>query len=119
MTALATAATMPTIKPRRIVLHDYAGHAFQIQLSRELAHRGHRVLHLYATANPTPKGALRRRPDDPPGLAIQGLSAGSAYQRYAYVKRWRHEVEYGRLLADRIAHERPDLVICCNTPLDS
>ena len=110
---------MATIAPRHIVLHDYAGHAFQIQLSRELAGRGHRIHHLYATANPTPKGALRRRADDPSGLTIHGLSTGSAYQRYAYVKRWRHEVAYGRLLADRVADQRPDLVICCNTPLDS
>ncbi len=108
-----------TIAPRRILLHDYAGHAFQVQLSRELARRGHQVLHLYATANPTPKGALRRRADDPAGLAIAGLSAGSAYQRYAFVKRWRHEIEYGRLLADRVTSQRPDLVICCNTPLDT
>ncbi len=109
----------PALPGRRIVLHDYAGHAFQIQLSRELACRGHDVLHLYAAANPTPKGALSRRADDPNGLAIAGISTGSAYQRYAFIKRWRHEVEYGRLLADRVEQERPDLVICCNTPLDS
>jgi len=105
--------------PRRIVLHDYAGHAFQVQLSRELARRGHQILHLYAAANPTPKGALHCRADDPAGLAIAGLSLGSPYRRYAFVRRWRHEVAYGHLLADRVQRQRPDLVICCNTPLDS
>ncbi len=29
----------------RILVHDYSGHPFQAQLSRELARRGHDVVH--------------------------------------------------------------------------
>jgi len=29
----------------RLLIHDYAGHPFQVQLSRELARRGHSVTH--------------------------------------------------------------------------
>lgn len=103
----------------RICVHDYAGHAFQVQLSRALAGRGHDVLHLYAASNPTPKGALVHRAGDAAGLAIEGLSVSSPYERYAFVKRWRHEVAYGRILARRAADWRPDVVISCNTPLES
>jgi len=40
----------------RLLIHDYAGHPFQVQLSRELARRNHEVLHLYAGYNVTPHG---------------------------------------------------------------
>ena len=48
-----------------IVMHDYAGHPFQVQLSRELAYRGHHVRHQYCTSYTTGRGAVERRPDDP------------------------------------------------------
>ena len=49
-----------------LLIHDYSGHPFQVQLSRALARRGHRVTHLYNASNPTtPKGGLARRGDDP------------------------------------------------------
>ena len=103
----------------RVLIHDYAGHAFQVQLSRELARRGHEVLHLYAVSNPTPKGALVRRPSDPPCFTIEGLTVPSPYERYSFVKRWRHEIAYGRILAERLARWHPDVAISCNTPLDA
>ena len=34
----------------KIIVHDYAGHPFQVQLSRRLASRGHEVLHLYCAS---------------------------------------------------------------------
>jgi hypothetical protein len=33
----------------RILISDYSGHPFQVQLSRELARRGHGVTHSYST----------------------------------------------------------------------
>ena len=47
----------------RILVHDYAGHPFQVQLSRELARRGHEVRHAYASALQTPRGELVKRED--------------------------------------------------------
>ena len=42
----------------RILVHDYAGHPFQVQLSRALAQRGHDVLHAYcASLQTTPISA--------------------------------------------------------------
>jgi hypothetical protein len=48
----------------KIVVHDYAGHAFPISLSRELAARGHDVVHAFASSLQTPRGSLARQPGD-------------------------------------------------------
>ena len=61
----AAASASPRMK---IIVHDYAGHPFQVQLSRRLAARGHDVLHLYCASTHTPRGELERRADDPPRL---------------------------------------------------
>ena len=48
----------------RILVHDYAGHAFPTSLSRELAARGHEVVHAFAGSLQTPRGDLQRGPGD-------------------------------------------------------
>jgi colanic acid biosynthesis glycosyl transferase WcaI len=45
----------------KLVVHDYCGHPFQVQLSRNLAMRGHDVTHIYFADDPGPKGALARK----------------------------------------------------------
>src|SRR5205814_7269121 len=59
--------------PVRIAVHDHSGHAFQAALSRELARRGHDVLHLHNPAFLTGKGRLERQADDPPTLTMEGI----------------------------------------------
>ena len=103
----------------RIVVHDYSGHPFQVDLSRELARRGHRVLHLHFEGFPTPKGKLRTGPDDPEILEIRGLTLGRPFLKYALWRRRGQEVAYGRLAADEILGFEPDLVLAANVPLDA
>ena len=105
----------------RLLIHDFAGHPFAVQLSRALARRGHTVLHVYAAANPTPKGALAPKPDDPDGLAIEGLAINGrgAYARDNFFSRYRYERAYGRALAARVGLWRPEVAVFCNTPLDA
>lgn len=103
----------------RIIVHDFAGHPFQIQLSRELAKRGHHVLHLYSRSIVTPRGALDSQPDDPRQLAIRGISLPSVIDKSSYLKRFLLERKYGRLLAAEIRSYRPDAVVSANTPLDA
>ena len=102
----------------RLVLHDYSGHAFLVQLARQLARDGHDVLHLHFPGFQTPKGALLRRPDDPPNFETRGLSLPGTFAKYSYVKRLRQEFAYGRLLAQAIVAWKPDVVISANSPLD-
>lgn len=103
----------------RLVVHDYAGHPFQIQLSRELARRGHEVLHLHFAQLKTPKGAVTRRESDPASFEIEGLALDRSYEKYSLVKRKFQDQAYGRLAAERIVRYRPDVVISGNTPLDA
>jgi glycosyltransferase involved in cell wall biosynthesis len=104
-------------RPMRIVVHDYAGHPFQIQLSRELARSGHDVLHLYCDSVPTGRGDLARRHDDAPGLQIEAITLAAQFERYAPSKRLRQEIEYGRALAARVRSYAPTVVVSSNTPL--
>ncbi|MGE0153711.1 MAG: glycosyltransferase family 4 protein [Reyranellaceae bacterium] len=98
----------------KIVVHDYSGHPFQVELSRELARRGHHVHHCYSDSIQTPQGALRRSADDPETFSVAAISLGRPVAKYTYVERWRQERRYGRLLAQRIAEREPDVVICGN-----
>jgi glycosyltransferase involved in cell wall biosynthesis len=101
----------------RILVHDYAGHPFQVQLSRELARRGHQVLHAWCARLQTPRGALALDESDPGTLSLEGIDLGEEFSKYGLVSRWRQEGRYGKLLADRIRAFSPDVVISGNTPL--
>lgn len=103
----------------RIVIHDYSGHPFQAQLSRELARRGHEVTHLYSSDFQTPKGRLQRQPDDPPSFDIRGISLGEPFQKDTFVKRRAQEERFGRIIGDELRRLRPDVVISSNAPLDT
>ena len=102
----------------RLLVHDYSGHPFQVQLSRALAARGHEVRHIHASFFQTPKGPLTRQPDDPPNFQVEGLDIGAPFAKYSFVKRVRQEREYGRLMRREVARWAPDVVISSNMPLD-
>lgn len=103
----------------RLLIHDYGGYALTIPLSRELARRGHTVLHLYAGYNTIPRGLLERREGDPAGLEFEALYTRQPLDKYSFVRRWQQEREYGRLLAGVIRQWRPQAVLSANTPLDA
>jgi glycosyltransferase involved in cell wall biosynthesis len=103
----------------RIVIADYSGHPFQVQLSRELAKRGHAVLHLHFAEFQTPKGRLTTESDDPDSLAIEPISLGRQFAKHSFVKRRFQEVAVGKLFSARIAAFRPDVVVASNLPLDA
>jgi len=105
-------------EPMRILVHDYSGHAFPVQLSRALARRGHEVLHLYAAFFQSPKGKLELGPGDPATLLIEGLELGEPFAKYRFLMRRAQEQAYGALLAGRVAAFGPELVLCGQTPLD-
>jgi glycosyltransferase involved in cell wall biosynthesis len=103
-----------------IAIHDYCGHPFQVELSRELAARGHQVSHWYCDSNPTtPKGQIARQPGDPANLSITGIKLPKDIEKGRFVERWRLERLYGARLVSAVLGSRPDLVICANTPLDA
>ena len=107
------------VKPRRILIHDYAGHPFQIQLSRELASRGHLVQHVHSASVQTPQGALHRRSDDAGGFDVQAIRLPATIEKVAYFRRYWQERDYGSRLAVVIRDFRPAVVISANTPLEA
>lgn len=102
----------------RILVHDYAGHPFQVQLSRGLAGRGHTVLHSYSAATQTPRGELTVRDDDPKTLEIKPihLDGQKTIAKYNFLERFKLETEYGHKLVDCCAQFRPEVVLSANTP---
>jgi colanic acid biosynthesis glycosyl transferase WcaI len=103
--------------PLRLVVHDYSGFPFPVQLSRELARRGHRVLHLHCPSYRAGKGALAVRHDDPPTLDIEAIEMDGEFAKYSASKRVRQELMYGKRVGRRIAEEQPDVVLSGNTPI--
>jgi len=102
----------------RYLVHDYAGHPFSADLSRELARRGHEVLHLYFADGQSPKGDLVLRPGDADGLRIEGVDLGEPFQKHHFVRRLRQERAYGRLFGARVKSFQPDAILSGNGPLD-
>ncbi len=102
----------------RIAIHDYAGHPFQFELSRELARRGHQVRHFYFAEDIGPKGASAVAPDDPPTLSIEPISMGG-YSKTNLLKRRQGDIRYGRVAAKAIAAFAPDIVLSGNTPVEA
>jgi glycosyltransferase involved in cell wall biosynthesis len=100
----------------KLLLHDYAGHPFQVQLSRELARRGHEVLHVYCESTHTPRGELLRRDDDPPGFRVRGIALSQTIPKTNFVRRFRLEADYAQRLVAECAAFGPEVVLSANTP---
>ncbi len=102
----------------RILVHDYPGHPVPVQLTRELARRGHVARHQFFGAFQAPKGAVARRPDDPEGFEVECLELGEAFAKYSFLKRRAQERRLGALAAARLREFRPDVLLAGNAPLD-
>ncbi len=102
----------------RIIVHDFAGHPFQVQLSRELARRGHVVAHHYLDDDQSPKGAMHRRADDPAGLVFEPLRLARRLDKTNYARRFLQDLEYGRVALAAARRFAPDVYISANMPLD-
>jgi glycosyltransferase involved in cell wall biosynthesis len=101
----------------RIAVHDFAGHPFQVHLSRELARRGHDVVHLHCPSYATGRGAIARRAGDPETFLAEPVSLKKTFDRYSPWRRLVQEHEYGRRVLERVRRFEPDLVLSSNTPL--
>ncbi len=98
----------------RILVHDFAGHPFQVQLSRWLAKQGHKVTHAYCADIETPRGSLERRDADPDTFSVSAVSIGRPISKYNLIKRILDELAYARRLVDLLSTVRPDIVLSAN-----
>jgi glycosyltransferase involved in cell wall biosynthesis len=102
----------------RIAIHDFVGHAFPVQLSRELARRGHTVLHVHFPAFEAPKGRLLRSETDSPYLSIFGVQTPKRYQKYSYVARYAANRQYNKACTAALEDFGPEVVLSGNAPPD-
>jgi glycosyltransferase involved in cell wall biosynthesis len=104
----------------RILVNEFCGHPFQMELSRKLAKMGHQVCHVYFADNDsTPKGETQLQPDDSPNLIIEGLHIQREFSKHSLLTRRQSDQEYGREAAKKVEQFRPDVVISANMPLDA
>jgi len=104
----------------RILVNDYCGHASPIQLSQELARRGHQVLHTYFADNvSTPKGEIRSEVSSTSNLAIVGVHMSMKFEKLSVRTRRKADLAYGRAVAKEAMSFRPNIVVSANMPLDA
>ena len=101
----------------RVNLHDFSGHPFQAQLARNLAARGHQVLHGYSSQYVTGHGRLEVGPNDPATLRMEALTADVPMVKYSPLGRTRFELAYADAWRRRLDAEKFDVVVACNVPL--
>lgn len=99
-----------------IIVHDFPGHLFPAELSRELARLGLSVVHAYCGGVTSGKGNLQRTADDPDGLTFVNVS-DAPFERYSTFGRIRSEYRYGRRLSAVTKSLRPRHVLSTNASL--
>ena len=98
----------------RIVINDYAGLTFPLELSKELSKRGHCVKHIFTQAcGISPTSNEKRFYEN---LQIDRIDARRV-EKDIFIKRWFQERQYGKLAVKKIAGWFPDVIISGNTPL--
>jgi len=102
----------------RILVHDFVGHPFPAQLSRELARRGHQVVHTHLEGFQGPKGRLQKLSTDPESLTIIATQLPEAFRKYSPVQRFWAQRKYARQIRKLIEQTDPDVVLSGQTPID-
>lgn len=101
----------------KIQLHDFAGHPFQADLSREFARRGFVVDHVFSAQYSSGKGRLQHEEGDPSTLTFTPISVDAEFDKYSPIARSRYELAYATAWKKHIQETKPDLVFACNVPL--
>lgn len=99
----------------RILVHDYSGHPFQVELSRELSRRGHEVTHSYCDAYTSGKGHLSTESGET--IRFDPIGVGVVVAKMSFGKRLVQELRFGVELVRQVRRLRPDVVMCSNVPI--
>lgn len=99
----------------RVLVHDYSGHPFQAQLSRELARRGHHVVHSSCPAYSSGKGRLEPGPLD--RYVYEPVGAGRVIDKMRFRRRLFVEARLGLDLLRQVRRVRPDVALVANVPM--
>ena len=97
----------------KILINDYCGYPFQLDLSYNLVKRGHDVYVTFTNASGGPK-AFSNHTDN--NLNIINIEMPFVEKQY-FFKRWFQEKKYGLETIKIIEQFKPDIVISADTPL--
>ena len=95
----------------KILLHDYAGHAFTAQLARALATVGHTVRYVSFAGFDSPKGKVAGIDTDPENFEAMELSLSEPLDKDNLRKRWLQQLEYARKIQKTVLDVAPDVVL--------
>lgn len=102
---------------RHVLIHDFGGYAFIVQLGHWLARQGIAVTHAFAAGLTGPNQGLGPQSDDPPLFRPVPIGRPDRpFERYGLLRRIGQETVYGRDLGRLIRQTRPDVVLAANTP---
>jgi colanic acid biosynthesis glycosyl transferase WcaI len=99
----------------RILVHDYSGHPFQVELSRELAKRGHAVTHSFCEAYVSGKGHLTSGPRE--SIRFDSIGKNVVIDKMRFGRRLVQELRLGVELVRQVRRTRPDVALVGNTPI--
>jgi len=97
----------------RVLVHDYSGHPFQVELSGELARRGHDVTHSWCEAHVSGRGNMGGHDD----VRFDSIGRGEVIDKLSFKRRLVQELRYGVQLSRQIRRLRPDVVMFGNVPV--
>jgi len=102
----------------KILIHDFAGHPFQMTLSRELAKRGHDVTHAYFAGDTGPKGNQGSETFDNGGrVVVETVGKDGGYSKTKFISRLFADLAYRQQLSHFLRAREFDIVLSGNTPL--
>ena len=99
----------------RILVHDFSGHPFQAELSRELARARPRGRALVLRGLRLRQGHARRRRAG--GVALRADRRGEVSTSRDFARRLVQELRYGVQLVRQVRRRRPDVVLVANAPI--
>ncbi len=99
----------------RLLIHDFSGHPFQVQLSRELSRRGHSVVHSSCASYVTGKGKLEAGPGE--SIVFETIGEGLTYGKLDFRRRLIAEIRMGVQLIRHVRSHRPDVVVLSNVQI--
>ncbi|MCZ4499906.1 MAG: glycosyl transferase family 1 [Marmoricola sp.] len=99
----------------RLLVHDFSGHPFQVELSRELSRRGHEVTHSYCPAWVSGKGRLEAEPGDT--LVIEPVGPSTPIAKDKFLKRVLVEALLGWELLRQVRRTRAEVAMLSNAQI--
>jgi len=101
----------------RILINDFGGYPFPVELSRCLSKMDHVITHCYISNINTPHGNMSKNSSDGDTLEIKPIVLDFEFKKYSFTGRLKGEYEFANKVAELIDSFQPDIFLSANTPL--